>query len=121
MYQQVTLAQLRVQLAARVEQKPWWTLEDARVALNEGLRIWAAATGRWVTKTYRPLVPNDPFVPLVGAIAQPPRVVYNAIPLEKGSQSDLDYGIPNWRGATTDTAGHPTRPSYWAPISLNPM
>lgn len=117
-YQQVTLSELQIQLASRVENKPWWSSAESVAALNEGLRIWNAATGRWLTKVYVPLVPNDPWVPLPGAIAQPVRVLYNAIPLEKASQADLDYSIPNWRGATTATPGHPNRPVYWAPVSL---
>jgi hypothetical protein len=118
-YQQVTLADLQAQLAARTDTNPWWTPEEARLALNEGLRIWNAATGRWVTKFPLRPVPNDPFVPLVGNVALPLRVLWNNIPLEKCGQNDLDYGFPGWRGATIATPGAPYRPVYWAPISLN--
>src|SRR5665213_2856095 len=117
-YTAVTLAQLQAQLSARTENLPFWSAGEATAALNEGLRIWNAATGRWVTKFYRPTVPNDPFVALDSTIAQSVRVLWNGIPLEKCSEADLDYGIPNWRNATTRTAGHPSRPVYWAPFSL---
>src|SRR5258708_5523695 len=116
-YQSVTLANLQAQLLARTEGSPWWTAEEARLAINESLRIWNAATGTWVTKIYIRTVPNDPFVALSESMTPATRVLFNKVPLEKCSMFDLDYGIPAWRGATTQTKGHPTRPSYWAPVS----
>jgi hypothetical protein len=118
-YQAVTLASLQTQLGFRTDTSPWWTNEEARLALNEGLRIWNAATGRWVTKFYRPTVPKDPWVALGVTMTQATRVLWNGIPLEKCSQADLDWGFPGWRGATTQTPGAPSRPVYWAPVSLN--
>jgi hypothetical protein len=118
-YTQVTLADLQTQLGYRTESNPWWTPAQATAALNEALRIWNAATGRWTTTILVPVIPNDPFVPVASALTQASRVLWNAIPLDKCSMADLDYGIPNWRNATTTTAGHPTRPSYWAPVALN--
>jgi hypothetical protein len=118
-YAQVTLADLLVALADRYESKPFWSSTEATRALNEGLRIWNAATGFWMGKRYVTTVPNDPYLPLDGTLTQTTRVLWNAIPLEKTSRYDLDYGIPNWRGATTVTPGAPPRPSYWAPLGLS--
>lgn len=130
-YQAVTLAQLQADLAARTDSHPWWTPEQARLALNEGLRIWSAATCRWTTKGYAPCVPNDPYVPLIfpvasynpvsgqQALAPAVRVLFNGRPLEKVSMADLDLAVPNWRATTTATAGAPDRPVYWAPVALN--
>lgn len=72
-----------------------------------------------MTKFYATPVPNDPYIPLVGAITQATRVLWNGIPLDKGSLADFDYGIPNWRNAIAGVSPHPARPSYWAPIALN--
>lgn len=118
-YQQTTLAELQTQLAQRTESSPWWSAEEARLALNEGLRIWNALTGRWITKVYPEPVPRDPYVPLPGAMTQATRVLWQGIPLEKGSLADFDYGIPSWRKGVAGETGHPARPSYWAPVALN--
>lgn len=118
-YQAITLADLQTALAARTDANPWWSAEQARLALNEGLRIWNAATAQWTAKLPAVAVPNDPFVPVTSALTQATRVLWNAIPLEKCSLADLDYGIPAWRGALAGQAGHPSRPSYWAPVALN--
>jgi hypothetical protein len=83
------------------------------------MRIWNAATGRWLTKYLVPDVPNDCYVSCPLTLSQATRVLWNAIPLEKCSQADLDYGFPNWRGTTTATLFAPARPVYWAPVSLN--
>lgn len=118
-YQAVTLAQLQAQLSERLEGKPWWTSTESRSAINEGLRIWNAATGQWTSKFYVRPIPFDPYVPLPGTVTQATRVSWNQIPLEKGSLAEFDYGIPQWRGATTASGGiHPTRPVYWAPVAL---
>ncbi len=117
-YQAVTLAELQTDLSSRTEGNPWWTPEEARLALNEGLRLWNAATGMWVRKTYPVPVPEDHYVPLDSSITQATRVLWNAVPLEKGSLADFDYGLPGWRAAVAGDVGHPDRPSYWAPVSL---
>lgn len=119
MYQAVTLSQLQTQLAQRTESSPWWSAEEARLALNEGLRVWNAITGCWTDKFYPTPIPNDPWVPLPGAMTQATRVLWDKVPLEKGSLADFDYGIPNWRNAVSGATGHPARPSYWAPVALN--
>jgi hypothetical protein len=118
-YQSFSLAQLQTLLYQRVEGKPWWSTPEATAAINEGLRVWNAATGFWVGQQFCQTVPNDPYVALTSTMVRSARVLFNGIPLEKTDQASLDYGIPGWRSATTTTTGHPTRPSYWAPVALN--
>lgn len=118
-YQQVTLAQLQQALADRYESVPFWTAEDARLALNEGLKLWNVATGFWKQPVTKGVVPNDPYVAVTGSLVQATRVRYNGQPLEKASLADFNYGLHNWRGTTTATTGAPSRPVYWAPVSLS--
>ena len=118
MYQQVTLAALEQALADRYESNPFWTSEEARRALNEGLRVYNAMTGFWKGPFSTVTVPDDPYVALPGTLVQPARVKWNGIPLEPVSRFDLDWSITNWRGTTTATPGAPSQPVYWARISL---
>lgn len=118
-HQAVTLAGLQAQLSTRYEGKPWWTAEDARRALNNGLKLWNCATATWTGSYFTVTVPDDPYVSIGASLSQASRVLYNGIPLEKGSQQDFDWGIPNWRATTTATTGAPARPSYWAPLAMN--
>jgi hypothetical protein len=117
-YQQVTLATLQARLADRYEAVPYWTPEEARRALNEGLRIYSAATGFWRTIVSVPTVSGDPFVALPGSLVQAARVTWNGLPLEPITLDDLDWGIRNWQHVTTATPGAPPRPVYWARVSL---
>lgn len=118
-YTQTTLSQLQALLRDRYESVPYWVPEEARLALNEGLRIYNAATGFWKTTFQTVTVPNDPYVALPGSLVQGSRVTWNGRPLDFASTFELDNAIPNWRGTTTDTDGAPDRPVYWARISLS--
>lgn len=118
-YTQITLADLQTALADRYEQVPYWSSEEARLALNEGLRLWNAGTGFWTLPFLGMTVPSDPYVATTGSMVQATRVTYNGVPLEKVTKADLDWTIPNWRGTTTATAGAPSQPVYWAPLSLS--
>lgn len=118
-YQQVALSDLQAQLQARYESVPYWTLEEGRRALNEGLRIWSVATGFWREAILVPTVPNDPYVAVPGTLVQGTRILWNGLPLEPGSLFDFSATLPNWRGTTTVTPGAPTRPVYWARVSTN--
>lgn len=119
-YAQVTLATLKLRLAERVEGVPYWTGEEARLALNEGLRIYSAATGFWRVALPLVTVPNDPFVAVPGTVVSTAQLKWNGLVLEPCSLFDLDYLFPNWRATTTADGGSiPTRPVYWARIALN--
>lgn len=118
-YQQVQLGTLKARLADRYEGVPFWTGEEARRALNEGLKIWSAATGFWRTILLTNTVPNDPFVAVPGTLVQGTQIAWNEIPLEPASLFDFAYALKNWRYTTTATAGAPARPVYWARVSLS--
>lgn len=118
-YQQVSLVDLLQALSDRYEGVPFWTSTDAIAAINEGLRIWNAATGFWRAPFLTTTVPSDPYVAVTGTLVQACRVLWNGVPLEKASIADFDYAIPNWRGATTADPDHPIAPVYFAPISLS--
>lgn len=120
-YQQVTLATMQQRLAERYESSPYWTAEEARRALNEGLRIFSAATGFWREAVLTQTVPNDPYVALPGTLVGGSRVTWNELPLESASLADFDYAIPNWRGTTTASPGAPARPLYWARVGLSQL
>jgi hypothetical protein len=117
-YQQVNLAQLEQALAARVESVPWWTQDEFRRAINEGMRIYSASTGYWRTLISVPTIPGNHYVPLPGSLVQGTRVTWNGLPLEPVTLTDLSWSIRNWRGTTTTTPGAPPRPIYWARASL---
>jgi len=120
-YQQATLATLKARLADRYESVPYWSAAEATSALNEGLRIYSCATGFWREEVLTVTVPNDHYVALPGSMVQGTRVKWNDLALEPVSRFDLDYQIPNWRGTTTATSGAPSRPLYWARVSLTSL
>ncbi len=117
-YLQVSLGTLKARLADRYESVPFWTPEEARRAINEGLRIWSCATGFWRQAILVPTVPNDSYVAVPGTLVQAARITWNGLPLEPASLFDFSYYLPNWRGVTTATPGAPTRPVYWARAGL---
>jgi hypothetical protein len=118
MYAQVTLGTMKARLADRYEAVTYWTPEEARRALNEGLRVWNAATGFWREVISVPTVPNSHYVALPGTLVQAARVTWNGLPLEPVTLTDLSWSIRNWRRITTATPGAPPRPVYWARASL---
>ena len=118
-YTSVTLAQLRVQLAARWEGSPFWTDEEARLAINETLRVWNLLVGAWRKRVVLPTIVNSPYytVPSSGFCVF--RVAWNQHPLDLSSVADLDDGRPSWRGETTAAGGSiPTTPVVWAPLGF---
>jgi hypothetical protein len=118
MYQQVSLSTMQQRLADRYESVPYWSAEEARRAINEGLRIWSLATGFWRTTVLVPTVPNKIYVALPGSLVQGSRCTWNGLPMEPVTLDDLSWSIRNWRGTTTATPGAPPRPIYWARVSL---
>ncbi|HET9258260.1 MAG TPA: hypothetical protein VFO16_24105 [Pseudonocardiaceae bacterium] len=118
-YQSTTLADLRVKLAHRVEDQPWWTPDSALRAINEGLRVWNILTGMWTAARPVTTAPNDPILAVGGALTLTARVSVGGIPLATSSIRALDHTIRDWEHATTTSGGiHPTRPVYWAPVGL---
>lgn len=117
-YQTITLTQLLARLAERYESQPFWTSDQARRAINEGLRIWSLVTGTWQTAFASTTVPNDPYQVVSGTMVKGTRVTINGQRLYLSSIYAFDHSIRNWEGTTTATAGAPSRPMYWAPVGL---
>jgi hypothetical protein len=117
-FQSVTLAQLRQRLRERWEEVPYWSDEEARIALNEALHFWNLLTGAWRERHVMAIHDNDPYWALPAPITYPMRVEYNGIPLDPTSLFDMDNGRPQWESETTATSGVPTTPQHWMRVSL---
>jgi len=116
-YSQITLQQLRQRLAVRWESVPFWTVEEARLALNETLRRWNLLVGAWRTRTTVPTIANRWFYAMPGVGWHLLRVEWNQRPLTPGSIVELDLGQPGWQTQTIASGGSaPTQPTIWAPV-----
>lgn len=118
-WQILTLADLQTRLAGKTEAQPWWTADQARRAINEGLRVWNAITGMWTAPTTVTTIPDDPHLRVSGTLVKATRVSIAGRRLEPTSLRGLDLAVPGWETATTATGGiHPNQVVYWAPIGL---
>lgn len=115
-----TLAALRQRLLERVEGVPFWTPEEARLALQEGLEFWNLLTGTWQARASVDADPaNDPFMALPTTLTFGARVAYQGQPLALDALPSFFRARPNWWVETTATGGDvPTRPLLWAPVSV---
>lgn len=114
-----TLATLQARLIERYDGQVFWTADQARRAINEGLRIFNAITGVWRGSTALITIPNDHFLFVGGALVKGTRVSMGGRILAPSSLYGLDYGIGNWERATVATGGdHPSQVVYWAPVGL---
>lgn len=121
-YTAVTLATLQSQLGDRWEDVPFWTDEEARLALNEALRVWNLLTGQWKRRVTQTTTANTVWYTLPSMIIANARVEFNGRPLEQTSLTELDNGRPNWENEKTNSGGSvPTRPALWAPAGLTLM
>ncbi len=118
-FSSVTLATLQAELKNKWDNVPFWSDEEARTALNEGLRLWNAITGYWRNRITVTTSPDDNYVPIPGALAYKSRVEFNGSPLSVSSLLGLDSGRPSWEGETTATSGVPSSPKIWAPVSVD--
>lgn len=122
--QNVTLAQLRADLFAKVDSSRHWTNEEARIALNDVLLFWNLLTGQWrrtITLTFT-APQGDGYLPLPDSttLIWPMRMERSdGTPIERASITSLNLAIPRWRGHATDDGGAiPTSVQYWAARSL---
>lgn len=119
-YATTTLAMLLARLSDRYEGVPFWTAEEARLAINEGCRIWNGLTGFWRVQIPLTLVPNDPWLPLPSTLVQRARLEVNGTALHRTSLAQLKYARPYWRTETVASGGSvPTVPLMWAPVGLS--
>lgn len=119
-YTSTTLAALQALMVQRWDTVVFWTPEEARLALNEALRLWNLLTGRWRTRVLLDVAGPSPDVPLPGVLTYAMRVTLaTGAPLIPTSILELDLGHPPWRLQTTASGGVvPFVPTLWAPVSL---
>lgn len=118
-YTATTLADLQTLLLDETDQTPFWTSEEARLALNEGLQLYNLLTGFWKRRIVVPTVANEPWVTVPGTITYGLRVEFNEYPLVLDSIAALDLARPTWETETTASGGDvPTRPGLFLPNGL---
>lgn len=119
-FQSFTLAQLQAELANKWDNVPFWSAEEARTALNEGLHLWNSITGYWRSRTTLATVPNDNYLAIPGVLAYKSRFqLADGTVLSPSSLLGLDSGRPSWEGETTATTGVPSTAKVWAPVSID--
>ena len=116
----VTLADLKVGMTQRWDGTPFWIEEEARLAINEALRLWNLLVGRWHARATLDVVGGQVAYALPTSLTFGARVkVVGARPLTVTSTFELDHGRSQWRRETTATGGDvPTTPVHWAPEGL---
>jgi hypothetical protein len=116
-YTSVTLAELDKRLVERLDQHPYYTVQDRYDALRMVLKIWQAATGVWRGEVTATAIVGDPYVPVPGLV-QVTGVRWGGVPLSPTTIHELDATQPNWRLEVAGAGGRPATPKYWAPIGL---
>lgn len=119
-HQTVSLAQLKVGMTQRWDGTPFWSDEEARLAINETLREWNFLVGRWHTTALLNTVANQVAYPLPASLVFGARVTMTGVgPIYITSIPELELGRPQWRLETTASGGDvPTVPVHWAPQDL---
>lgn len=122
-YLNTTLAQIRILLAEKWENVPFWTTPEADFAINEALRVWNMLTAQWKRRVVFTVDSADPVIPwiqLPSTITFDLRVQWNDLPLGLTSLFDLDNGRPGWEGEINTMGGDvPDHPTLYAPVSSN--
>lgn len=119
-YQQVTLAQLKVLMTQQWDASAFWTDEEARLAINEALRLYNLFTGFWKVRI-PPIVTvaGQVFYAVPGSLTVNLRMTFNLLSMTIGSLDEYDNGRPNWQAESTVDGGDvPTRPKAYIPVGL---
>lgn len=119
-YQQFTLADIRTRLRQRYEGKPFWDATEAKDAVNEALRCYNLLTGRWRGRTTvsTSTTPANLYT-IATTLFYRARLTFNGLPVAPTSREALNGLRRQWRTETTLTGDDvPTRPAFWAPVSL---
>lgn len=112
-----TLTTLLARLAERYESQPFWTSDQARRAINEGIRIWNVITGTWRgSSSGLVTVPGDSYLYVGGNVEKATQVKIGTRILNPTSIDQLDQLVPGWEGSSAAAA---TSCRYWAPIGGN--
>lgn len=115
-FQNTTLTVLLARLAERYEGQAFWTADQARRAINEGLRIWNVITGTWRASSVGLVTPpDDPYLFVGGVVEKVTQVKIGARILNPASIDQLDQFAPGWEGTTAPAA---TSCRFWAPVGL---
>lgn len=118
-FQNTTLGTLKTRLAEKYDGQIFWSADQARRAINEGLRIYNLITGIFRTPTVVTTIPNDPYLAVAGVLIKGTRVTIGGRVLAASSLWGLDYGRHGWEGATILSGGmHPSQITDWAPVGL---
>lgn len=116
-FQNTTLATLQARLAERYDGQVFWTADQARRAINEGLRIWNLITGAWRGSSAGLLtLPGDPYLFVGGTVEKVTQVKIGTRVLNPVSLQQLDQLSRNWEGTSAPAA---TSCRYWAPVGLS--
>lgn len=119
-YTQVTLAQLQGLLTQRWGNVAFWSVEEGRLALNEGLLLFSLYTGFWKRRVTLPTITNQVYYPLPSTLTQSARVFHLGRPLVYTSIDDQDAGRPGWEGERTNSGGSvPRQVLTWIPCGLS--
>lgn len=115
-FQNTTLATLLIRLAERYEGQAFWTADQARRAINEGLRIWNVVTGTWRARAVGLVtIPDDPYLFVGGAVEKVTQVKIGTRVLNPTSIDQLDQFTRNWEATAAPAA---TSCRFWAPVGL---
>jgi len=119
-YTEVSLAELQVAMRRRWDQSVFWTDEQARLAINEALRLWNLLVGRWHTTQTISSIAGQVTYDLTATILYSTRLrLADGLPVYPTSILELDLGRPTWRSETVASGGDvPTTVTLWAPLSL---
>lgn len=112
----LTLGVLDKRLRERLDDHPYFTLQDRLDAIRMACAVWQAATASWTRTVVVPTIPGDPYVPVPG-LAQVLAVRWEAKPLQPTTVEELSFIRPNWRREMAGAIGVGlSAPQYWAPI-----
>jgi hypothetical protein len=118
-YGQISLTTLQANLAEKFDSAAYWTAEESRLALNEGIRVFNMLSGFWRTTATLTALPFDHFLSLPGNLTYRTRVTVASKPLEPATLFDMDNGRPNWRSENTASGGTvPTALKTWTPAGI---
>lgn len=110
-YNRVSLIQLNQRLVERCgDNSVFWSSNERKNALNEGIRLWGVLTGQWGRKFQILTVAGQIFYDVPKQIVSIQRMKYDGVTLFQSSLAELDFGVSNWQQAATGT------PQLWTPI-----
>lgn len=115
-YQITNLATLRARLQDKYEGVPFWADEEARLAINEGLRFWNVLTGFWKARVLVETTEGTVWYGVPTTLLCLIRADFNSTPMTQDSLEDIDLGRSNWEAETTADGGDvPNVLTLWMP------